>query len=78
MGELVFSMNDFYPNVLGGQFGVDTSTMVTPDKDDQQVLGESKESAEEANKANQPRTLNLFLAVGLIACLVVVFGMGGK
>lgn len=78
MGELSFLSNDLYPNYLQGKFGTETSTSVNADNDDQQVLGESNETTEQANKGTQPRSLNLFLAIGLIACLVLVFGLGGK
>lgn len=72
-GEMKFSMNDLYPNVLnGGIYGFDTSTQANPEADDQKVLGNSDESVDKTS--SEPRTLNLWLAILLIIVCVFLFG----
>ena len=73
-GEMLFSMNDLYPNVItAGVFGYDTSTMSSPESEDQEVLGEAPETTEVTG--TQPRRMNLFLAIILIVVLVLFFGL---
>lgn len=70
--ELGFAMADLYPNYGG----VDTSTLATPEVDDQEALNESPDLAD-AGVPNHARKKNVFLALGVMVALVVFFG-GGK
>lgn len=67
--ELGFSMSDLYPN-FGG---VDTSTLATPETDDQDALNEDTKVAEEAS-ATEARGKNIFLAFMVLVALIVFFG----
>lgn len=71
--ELSFAMADIYPNYGG----VDTSTLATPDADDQQALNENTEVAEKATANSPTKKKNIFLALGVLLALIVFFG-GGK
>lgn len=67
--ELGFSMKDLYPNYLG----VDTSTIVTPEPNDQDALNEDTKVVREAvNK--QARSKNIFLALAVLVGLIIFFG----
>lgn len=70
--ELGFAMADLYPNYGG----VDTSTLATPEADDQQALNESPEVADTVT-VTTARKKNIFLALGVLLALIVFFG-GGK
>ena len=69
--ELGFSMSDLYPN-FGG---IDTSTVVTPETDDQDALNEDVKIAEESS-TTEAKGKNLFMAL-LVLCALIVF-FGGK
>ena len=69
MSELGFSMADLYPN-LGG---VDTSTQVTPEVDDQDALNEDVKMANESTNT-EARSKQVFLALGVIVALIIFFG----
>ena len=69
MDELRFSMADLYPNYGG----VDTSTIVNPEVDDQDALNEdTKIAGESASK--EARTKNIFVALAVLVALVIFFG----
>lgn len=73
-GEMLYSMNDLYPNVIsGGVFGWETSTMATPEAEDQEVLGEAPETTDVTS--SEPRKMNLWLAVILIVVIALFFGL---
>ena len=67
--ELGFAMADLYPN-FGG---VDTSTVVTPEADDQDALNEDTKVVHEAVNT-EARSKNIFLALAVLVALVVFFG----
>lgn len=67
--ELGFSMSDLYPN-FGG---VDTSTLVTPEVDDQDALNEDVKLAGESTNT-EARSKNVFLAIGILVALIIFFG----
>ena len=67
--ELGFSMADLYPN-FGG---VDTSTLATPETDDQDALNEDTKVAEEAS-VTEAKGKNIFLAFVVLIALIVFFG----
>ena len=69
MNELKFAYSDLYPN----WGGVDTSTVVTPEVDDQDALNEDIDIAEESS-ATESKGKNIFLALGIMLALVVFFG----
>lgn len=69
--ELGFSMSDLYPN-FGG---IDTSTVVTPETDDQDALNEDVKIAEESS-TTEAKGKNIFMAL-LVLCALIVF-FGGK
>ena len=69
MSELGFSMSDLYPN-LGG---VDTSTQVTPEVDDQDALNEDVKMANESTNT-EARSKQVFLALGVLVALIIFFG----
>ena len=69
VGELGFSMSDIYPNYGG----VDTSTIVTPEVDDQEALNEDVNIAAESSQT-EARKKNIFLALGIMLALVIFFG----
>ena len=66
--ELGFSMSDLYPN-FGG---IDTSTVVTPETDDQDALNVATQIA----KRPEAKGKNIFMAL-LVLCALIVF-FGGK
>lgn len=67
--ELGFSMSDLYPN-FGG---IDTSTLASPETDDQDALNEDVKIAEEAS-ATEAKGKNIFLAILVLIALIVFFG----
>lgn len=67
--ELGFAMADLYPNYGG----VDTSTLVTPEVDDQNALNEDVNVAEKSS-ATQPSTKSIFISIGVIIALIIFFG----
>lgn len=69
MNEMKFSMSDLYPNFNQ----TDTSTMVTPEPDDQDALNEDTAVAEES-KANYARGKNLMISAGVLIALIVFLG----
>lgn len=69
MGELGFSMADLYPNYGG----IDTSTVVNPEADDQEALNEDTQIASEAT-TKEARGKNIFLAMVVMVALVIFFG----
>lgn len=69
MGELGFAMSDLYPNYGG----IDTSTIVNPEADDQEALNEDTKVATESSRAGA-RGKNIFLAMIVMVALVIFFG----
>ena len=69
MAELGFAMSDIYPTYGG----IDTSTVVNPEADDQDALNEDTSVAKEAT-TKDARSKNIFLALGVLVALVVFFG----
>ena len=67
--ELGFSMADLYPNYGG----IDTSTMVNPEADDQEALNEDTKIINEAT-TKEARSKNVFLALGVLVALIIFFG----
>ena len=67
--ELCFAMADLYPN-FGG---VDTSTLATPEVDDQDALNEDVTIAEESS-STEARGKNIFIALAVIIALIIFFG----
>ena len=70
MGEMSFSWGDLYPAFTN----YETGNMATPDAEDQDALNENADLAKKADV----RTANpkfIWLAVGLVALLVIFFGM---
>lgn len=73
MGDgLGLYLSDLYPNMTA-----DTSERSTPDVDDQDAMHEETQVAEKAS-ATESSSRNIFLAIGIIALMVVFLGMGGK
>lgn len=69
MAELGFSMADLYP----GAGGVDTSTLATPEVDDQEALNEDVKVAEKSS-VKEASGKSIFLALGVILALIIFFG----
>ena len=69
MGELGFSYSDLYPTYGG----VDTSTVVNPEADDQEALNEDTKIVNEAS-SKDARGKNIFLALAVLICLIIFFG----
>ena len=69
MGELGFSMSDLYPNYGG----IDTSTIVNPEADDQDALNEDTKVAMESDSKGA-RGKNIFIAMLVLIALVIFFG----
>lgn len=70
MGEMVFSFGDLYPAMSN----FETGNLLNPDADDQNALNENAEVATQTDvKHSRPKFI--WLAVGVIALLVVLFGM---
>ena len=65
-------MKDLYPNYAG----TDTGVNANPDVDDQDALNENVSSAEKASVTESSKK-NIFLALFVLVCLVVLFGVGG-
>lgn len=73
-GEMFFRANDLYPNVIsGGVFGYDTSTMATPEAEDQEVLGEAPETTDVTS--SEPKRMNVLLAIVLVVVIALFFGL---
>ena len=69
MGELGFAMSDLYPNYGG----IDTSTIVNPEADDQEALNEDTKIAKEST-TKDARGKNIFIALIIMVGLVIFFG----
>ena len=67
--ELSFGYADMYPN----WGGADTSTLATPDVDDQEALNEDTKIAENSSSTEAP-TKSVFLAIFILVLLVIFFG----
>ena len=67
--ELGFAMADLYPN-FGG---IDTSTVVTREVEDQDALNEDVKVAEESS-VTEAKGKNIFLAFMVLIALIVFFG----
>ena len=65
-------LSDLYPNMTAG-----TSERSTPDVDDQDAMHEDTEIAENASSI-ESSSKNIFIALAVIALMVVFLGMGGK
>lgn len=72
MNELSFSYADMYPTFSG----VETSALATPEVDDQDALNEDVKVAEGSSVTESPKK-KIFLAILILALLIVFFG-GGK
>ena len=68
---LAFAMADLYPNFGGA----DTSTIVTPEVNDQEALNEDVKIAEESSYTESSKK-NIFIALGIIIALIIF--LGGK
>lgn len=64
-----FGLADLYPNFAG----LDTSTSVAPEPDDQSALCEDAVVAETAN-AKTASTKNIFIVLAVLVGLIVFFG----
>lgn len=74
-GAMDFLTYDLYPQIITtGVAENETSTMANPEKDDQQVLGDSEKASETVS--SEPRKMNIFLAIGLVVVMAFVLGMG--
>lgn len=69
--ELNFGYADMYPN-FGG---VDTSTLATPDNDDQDALNEDVKIAENSS-STEASSKSVLLAILVLVLLVIFFGGG--
>lgn len=73
MGDgLGLYMKDLYPNFSG----IETSTKVMPDVNDQDALNEDVESSEKV-RTEEASKKKIFLFIGLFIIFVVLLGMGG-
>ena len=72
MSDLTFSFKDLYPDLSGEE----TGERAIPDEDKQKLMSEQSQTADEAGKKARPKFI--FLALGLIAALVVFYGVGEK
>ncbi len=63
---------DLYPNYGG----TDTGINATPDVNDQDSLNEDTQIAEKAS-VNEASKKNIFMAILIIVCAVIFFGIGG-
>lgn len=64
-----YGLRDLYPNFAG----LDTSTAVAPEPDDQSALCEDYATAETAN-GKTARTRNIFLVFAVMVALIIFFG----
>lgn len=62
-------LKDLYPNYSG----IDTTDETIPDVSDKDALGEEMQTAEKATVKESSRK-NIFLALGILICLVVFLG----
>ena len=69
MNELRFAYADLYPNWSG----IDTSTIVTPEVDDQDALNEDITVAEDSS-ATESRGKTIFIALAVMIALIILFG----
>lgn len=74
MGEMNFSLRDLYPNI--SSINEETSVKANPEAEDQEALNENTTLAEKADNNNASGKM-VFIAIGIIIALVVLFG-GGK
>lgn len=66
-------MKDLYPNYVG----TDTGINATPDVNDQDSLNENVADAEKAS-VNEASRKNIFIALAILLCAIVLFGVGGR
>lgn len=71
MNDIKFCFGDPYPNMLNST--CETGLLANPDKDDQVALEESEDVSEKAD-VTAPTKSKVFMAVLMIALLVVLFG----
>lgn len=64
-----FSMRDLYPN-MGG---LETSTSVNPEPNDQDVLNEDYDTAQKASQTKASKK-NIFIALILLVALIIFLG----
>lgn len=66
---------DLYPNMASPT--LESSLLLAPEKDDQEALAENDKVSDEASNTESRRGM-IWLAVGLIVAMVILFGAGGK
>ena len=71
MNDIKFCFGDPYPNMINSS--CETGLLANPDKDDQVALEESEDVSEKAD-VTSPTKSKVFMAVLMIALLVVFFG----
>ena len=71
MNDIKFCFGDPYPNMINST--CETGLLANPDKDDQVALEESEDVSEKAD-VTSPTKSKVFMAVLMIALLVVLFG----
>ena len=71
MNDIKFCFGDPYPNMINSS--CETGLLANPDKDDQVALEESEDISEKAD-VTAPTKSKVFMAVLMIALLVVLFG----
>ena len=71
MNDIKFCFGDPYPNMINST--CETGLLANPDKDDQVALEESEDVSEKAD-VTAPTKSKVFMAVLMIALLVVLFG----
>ena len=71
MNDIKFCFGDPYPNMINST--CETGLLANPDKDDQVALEESEDVSEKAD-VTSPTKSKVFMAVLMIALLVVLLG----
>lgn len=71
MNDIKFCFGDPYPNMLNST--CETGLLANPDKEDQVALEENENVSEKAD-VTAPTKNKVFMAVAMIALLVVFFG----
>lgn len=72
---LDYNFGDLYPNVATPT--METSLKASPEKEDQEALAEN-EKVSDVSSASEPKRSMIWLAIGLIVAIVILFGTGGK
>ena len=71
MNDIKFCFGDPYPNMINST--CETGLLANPDKEDQVALEESEDVSEKAD-VTSPTKSKVFMAVLMIALLVILFG----